>query len=218
MSLSFIQREQRSNTGVVRTPENGYWVSCATSSFSNLSITSPTSQLILQPFRRFTYITAQSPTLLLLHLHHSSFSNPSFVSSLSQALHLIHLASRTCPLNLYSCSFAIYLMIKLAVFAIITGFSQWYPLFTGLSINSKWLKAQFLIMYIHCTKSIQYMYVCSNAIPLHYYVLRVLHKADRWHWVWSIFSSRTAWADHITCGTSICIVYWRKLRLGWLYV
>ena len=35
--------------------------------FSNLSITSPTSQLILQPFRRFTYITAYSPNLLLLH-------------------------------------------------------------------------------------------------------------------------------------------------------
>ena len=28
------------------------------------------------------------------------------------------------------------------------------------------------------------------------------------------FESRTAWADHITCGTSICIVYGRKLRLG----
>ena len=30
------------------------------------------------------------------------------------------------------------------------------------------------------------------------------------------FSSRTAWADHITYGTSIYVVYWRKLRLGWL--
>ena len=30
-----------------------------------------------------------------------------------------------------------------------------------------------------------------------------------------LFSNqRTAIADHITCGTSICIVYWRKLRLG----
>ena len=76
------------------------------SSFSKLSVTSPTSQLILQPFRtsptsqlillpfrRFTYITAHSPTLLLLHLLHSSFSNPSFASLTSQVLHLIHLAS-----------------------------------------------------------------------------------------------------------------------------
>ena len=64
------------------------------SSFSNLSVTSPASQLILQPFRRFTYITAHSSTLPLLHLRHSSFSNPSFASRTSQALHLIHMASR----------------------------------------------------------------------------------------------------------------------------
>ena len=64
------------------------------SSFSNLSITSRTSQPILQPFRRFTYVTAHSQTLPLLHRRHSSFSNPSFASPTSQALHLIHLASR----------------------------------------------------------------------------------------------------------------------------
>ena len=66
------------------------------STFSNLSVTSPTSQLILQPFRRFTYVTANSPILPLFHLCHSSFSNPSFASPTSQALHLIHLASRPC--------------------------------------------------------------------------------------------------------------------------
>ena len=60
------------------------------SSFSNFSVTSPTPQLILQPFRRFTYVTAHSPTLPLLHLCHSSFSNTSFASPTSQALHLIH--------------------------------------------------------------------------------------------------------------------------------
>ena len=64
------------------------------SSFSKLSVTSPTSQLILQPFRRFTYVTAHYPTLPLLHLHHSSFSKPSFAFPTSQALHLRHLASR----------------------------------------------------------------------------------------------------------------------------
>ena len=66
------------------------------SSYSNLSVTSPTSQLILQPFRRFTYVTAHSSTLPLLHPRHSSFSNPSFASPTSKALHLIHLASRPC--------------------------------------------------------------------------------------------------------------------------
>ena len=78
-------------------------------SFSNLSVASPTSQLIGQHFRCFTYVTAHSLTLLslllrqssahsptfpLLHLRHRSFSNPSFASPTSQALHLIHLASR----------------------------------------------------------------------------------------------------------------------------
>ena len=66
------------------------------SSLSYLSVTSPTSQLILQPFRRFTYVTAHSPTLPLLHLRYSSFSNPSVASPTSQALQLIHQASRQC--------------------------------------------------------------------------------------------------------------------------
>ena len=69
------------------------------SSFSNLSVTSPTSQIIFQPFRHFTtsqlilepfcsftYVTAQSATLLLLYLHHSSFSNSSIASPTSQLI------------------------------------------------------------------------------------------------------------------------------------
>ena len=59
-------------------------------------VTSHTSQLILQPFRLFTYVIAHFPTLPFLHLRHSSFSIPSFASPTSQALHLIHLASRPC--------------------------------------------------------------------------------------------------------------------------
>ena len=43
-------------------------------SYSNLSITSPTSQLILQPFCCFTYVTAHSPTLLQLLLCHKIFN------------------------------------------------------------------------------------------------------------------------------------------------
>ena len=79
------------------------------SSFSNPSITLPTSQLILQPFHCFTYITAHSPTLPSLYQHHSSFSNPSlkhyyyfysFASPMSQALQLIHLASYPCIVEL----------------------------------------------------------------------------------------------------------------------
>ena len=69
----------------------------------NPSVASPTSQFILQPFFRFSYVTSFShnspgepPMLPLLHLRHSSFSNPSFASPTSQALHLRHLASRPC--------------------------------------------------------------------------------------------------------------------------
>ena len=61
-----------------------------------MSSASPTSQLILQPFRRFTYVTTHSPTLPLLHLRHSPFSNHSFVTPTSQALHLRHLVNRPC--------------------------------------------------------------------------------------------------------------------------
>ena len=39
-------------------------------------------------------VAVHSPTLPLLHIRHSSFSNPSFASPTPQALHLIHLASR----------------------------------------------------------------------------------------------------------------------------
>ena len=62
------------------------------SSFSNLSVTPPTSQLILQPFRRFTYVTARSTTIPVPHirhrhhLRHSSFSNPSAASYTSQLI------------------------------------------------------------------------------------------------------------------------------------
>ena len=60
------------------------------SSFSSLakpSVVSPTSQVIIQPFRRFTYVTAHSPhypNLPSLHLRHSSLSNPSVASHTSQ--------------------------------------------------------------------------------------------------------------------------------------
>ena len=58
------------------------------SPFSNLSVISPTSQLILQLFRCFTYVKVHSQTLLLLLLRHdlSSFSNLSVTSLTSQLI------------------------------------------------------------------------------------------------------------------------------------
>nr|YP_009711013.1 cytochrome c oxidase subunit I [Acosmetura nigrogeniculata]QGI24226.1 cytochrome c oxidase subunit I [Acosmetura nigrogeniculata] len=41
-----------------------------------------------------------------------------------------------------------YVLSMGAVFAIMAGFVQWYPLFTGLSLNPKWLKIQFAMMFI----------------------------------------------------------------------
>ena len=71
------------------------------SSFSNPSLALPMSQLIIQPFRCFTYVTAHFPTLLSLHLRHrnftcvtwrptrgltSTFSNPSLALPTSQLI------------------------------------------------------------------------------------------------------------------------------------
>nr|WRK21493.1 cytochrome c oxidase subunit I [Nionia sp.] len=41
-----------------------------------------------------------------------------------------------------------YVLSMGAVFAIMAGFIQWYPLFTGLVMNLKWLKIQFFTMFI----------------------------------------------------------------------
>nr|YP_011036759.1 cytochrome c oxidase subunit I [Conlopa bredoni]WRK21428.1 cytochrome c oxidase subunit I [Conlopa bredoni] len=41
-----------------------------------------------------------------------------------------------------------YVLSMGAVFAIIAGIIQWFPLFTGLSMNPKWLKTQFMSMFI----------------------------------------------------------------------
>ena len=65
------------------------------SSFSNLSVASPTPQFILQPFFCFSYVTssslnspgrAHSPTFPSFHLHHSSFYNTSVALPMSQLI------------------------------------------------------------------------------------------------------------------------------------
>ena len=68
------------------------------SSFQSLHLR---QKLILQPVPRFTYVTTHSPTLPLLHLRHSSFSNPFFGSPMSQDFHLRHQASCPCHNHLF---------------------------------------------------------------------------------------------------------------------
>nr|WHM51889.1 cytochrome c oxidase subunit I [Stolotermes ruficeps] len=41
-----------------------------------------------------------------------------------------------------------YVLSMGAVFAIMAGFIQWYPLFTGLTMNPKWLSVQFTVMFL----------------------------------------------------------------------
>nr|AZL93140.1 cytochrome c oxidase subunit 1 [Ceraphronidae sp. ZJUH_2016007] len=41
-----------------------------------------------------------------------------------------------------------YVLSMGAIFSIINGFIYWYPLFSGLTLNPKWLKIQFLFMFM----------------------------------------------------------------------
>ena len=79
--LAKWRKWRASDVGEAKGFQNELWRRGSHRLFSNPSVASPTSQLIsqlakliLQTFRHFPYVTAQSPTLPSLHLRHSSFS------------------------------------------------------------------------------------------------------------------------------------------------
>ena len=78
-----------------------------------------------------------------------------------------------------------------------------------MTSNSRWPPPQFWRGFLRISLIYvldgMYKYVCVPMLTHStiYYVLQVLRKTDRWHWVWSIFKSCTAWGDHITCGISV---------------
>jgi hypothetical protein len=45
--------------------------------------------------------------------------------------------------------FAQYYVLSIgAIFSVMTRFIHWYPIFIGLTLNPKWLKAQFTVMFV----------------------------------------------------------------------
>ena len=89
-------------------PQPFFRFSYVTSSFSKISVASPTSQLVLQPFRRltyiiahsepfrcFTYVTVHSPTILSLLLRHKlifqTFHHFTYVTTYSPTLPPLYL-------------------------------------------------------------------------------------------------------------------------------
>ena len=160
----------------------------------------PPSQLNLQPFCCFIYITGHSPALLSL-LCHRLFTYITWWAA--------HGKWGTFLIDFGIGSF---LFCKIVRYKVISPYKVHFALMKTLQKHINYGSRTKLLRKI--------LQICCffNANPLHYYVLRVPRKVNRWRWEWSIFELCTAWADHITCGMSICIVHCRKLRLGCLYV
>ena len=68
-------------------------------SFYNPSLALPTSQLILEHFRCFTYITAHSPTLFSLLLHHRLFTYVTWGAAHDWSLHCVFMCVCVCILG-----------------------------------------------------------------------------------------------------------------------
>ena len=104
------------------------------SSFSKPSLALPTSQLILQPFRcftyvtahfqpfrRFTYVTAHSTALPLLHLHHRHFT---YVTAHSPTLLLLYLCHSSFYIHSIASPTSQVILQPFCCFTYVTGTSR----------------------------------------------------------------------------------------------
>ena len=96
--------------------------------FSNPAVPLPTSQLILQAFRCFTYVTAHSPTLLSLLLRHRYFTLVTWRAA--------HASLSLCPLSLLLSLFLpspLYLALSLSLSLLLSLDLSLLPLSISIS-------------------------------------------------------------------------------------
>ena len=70
--------------------------------FTYVTARSPTVPLLHLRHRHFTYVTAHSPILPPFHLCHSSFYYPSVASPTSQALHVVIWRAAHAPVMMFN--------------------------------------------------------------------------------------------------------------------
>ena len=139
------------------------------SSSWNSSVALPTSQLILQPFRCFTYVTDLSPPLLSLLLRHRLFTYFTWRAAHAKKINRIRNFQVREELGIKS--------LKTKLKGQLKSF--------GHVIRMEGICMARHAVGFYLDKGSNYielkkMCVCSNANPLHYYALRVPRKADTW--------------------------------------
>ena len=173
------------------------------SSFSNLSVTSPTSQLILQPFRRFTNLTAHSPILWLLYLRHSSsptlfrfsYVTSSAHSPIFPSLHLRHNSFSNPSVALPT------LQLILQSFRCFTYITVYSPTLPSLLLRHKLCSFSNLSVTSPTSQLILQSFRCFTYITAHSPTLLSLLLLNR------LFTYVTWRAAHVRIGFLLCGIW-----------